>query len=281
MTPTDPIVSTSWLASRLGERKTAPMDASWFMPGVSRDPKAEFALTHIPGARFFAIDEVCDHQTDLPHMLASPQSFTAAMRTLGVDHDATVVAYDSHGLFSAARLWWTLRAMGHDDVVVLDGGLPRWRAEGRPLEQGWPAVGPGDFEAAPRPALVRDLAAMQRLVAEGSAQIIDARGGARFRGEAPEPRPGLRSGHMPGAKNLPFDQLIENGSLRDATALSDVFLAAGVDLSRPLVTTCGSGLTASVLALGLARLGRWDAAVYDGSWSEWGAEANTPVESGP
>jgi thiosulfate/3-mercaptopyruvate sulfurtransferase len=271
------MVSTAWLADRAREDAVAVIDASWFMPGAARDAKAEFTAAHIPGAVFFGIDEVCDRNAGLPHMLASPEAFAAAMRDLGVRAGSAVVVYDSQGLFSAPRLWWNLRIMGCETVGVLDGGLPAWVAEGRPLEAGWPDPPPGDFEAHFRPDLIRDLEAVRRALAGGSAQIIDARPSGRFLGQISEPRAGLRSGHMPGALNIPFTQVVDSGRLASAERLAAVFRSAGTDLERPIVTTCGSGISAALLALALARLGRDDVAVYDGSWAEWGARSDTPI----
>lgn len=273
----DPIVSTSWLAEHLDDPNVAVLDATWFMPGTPRDAKAEFLNAHIPGAGFFAIDEVCDQTSDLPHMLASAKQFTAAMRALGVNSRATVVVYDAQGLFSAPRLWWNLRAMGHEASLVLDGGLPAWLAEGRPLASGQPIVTAGDFTARPIPALVRDRAQVGVALETHAAQLVDARPAPRFAGHAPEPRAGVRSGHMPGALNVPFALAVDNGRLASARQLERLFKDHGVDLAAPIITTCGSGISAALLALALARLGRFDAAVYDGSWTEWGAAADTPV----
>jgi thiosulfate/3-mercaptopyruvate sulfurtransferase len=277
----DPIVSTDWLAERLADPQVQVIDASWFMPGASRDPKAEFVAGHIPGAVFFGIDEVCDRASDLPHMLAEAKAFQTAMRELGLRKDAAVVVYDSQGLFSAPRVWWNLRTMGCEAAFVLDGGLPAWMAEARPLEIGWPGPERGDFKARFNADLVRDLDQVRAGLEDGSMQVVDARPAPRFRGEAPEPRPGLRSGHMPGARNAPFAEVILDGRLAPDETLRAVFDAAGVDLARPIATTCGSGVSASVLALALARLGRSDVAVYDGSWSQWGARTDTPVVTGP
>jgi thiosulfate/3-mercaptopyruvate sulfurtransferase len=278
---TDPIISPEWLFERLGDPRVVVLDATWFMPGTPRDALAEFLEEHVPDAGLFAIDEVCDRSSDLPHMLASAAQFQVAMRNLGVGAASTVVAYDAQGLFSAPRLWWNLRAMGHANVFVLDGGLPLWKARGFPLEKG-PARRPvGDFVARPVPSLVRDLKLVREALERGSAQVVDARPAGRFAGHVPEPRAGLRSGHMPGALNLPFARVVEDGRLASAETLKGLFEGAGVDLARPIVTTCGSGISASVLALALARLGRFDAAVYDGSWSEWGAAADAPVAQDP
>jgi thiosulfate/3-mercaptopyruvate sulfurtransferase len=278
--PRDPVVSTAWLAERLDDPKIRIFDASWFMPGSPRDPDREYAAEHIPGAVRFDIDGLSDHANPLPHMLSAPSEFATGMRRLGLDADSVAVVYDSEGLFSAARAWWNLRAMGHDASFVLEGGLPRWIAEGRPVETGWREPAHGDFKAHPRPDLVNDLDAVRAALAQKSAQVLDARPAARFRGEAPEPRAGLRGGHMPGALNLPWSAVIENGALLPADRLRPLFEAAGVDAGRPIVTTCGSGVSAAVLALALARLGRLDVPVYDGSWSEWGGRADTPVATG-
>jgi thiosulfate/3-mercaptopyruvate sulfurtransferase len=280
MAVTAPLVGTAWLADRLDRADLVVIDASWFMPGSERHPKAEFAERHIPGAVFFGIDEISDHASDLPHMLPAPGDFGTAVRRLGVNSDSDVIVYDTHGLFSAARAWWSFRAMGHTACAVLDGGLPRWMAEGRPLESGWPNPRHGDFRAHPRPELLADLAAMLGHIEHGDAQILDARSPSRFAGATPEPRAGLRAGHMPGARNVPWTALVSGDALVDPAGLRAALAAADVDLNRPIVTTCGSGITAALLALGLASLGREDVAVYDGSWSEWGARNDTPIATG-
>jgi len=276
----DPIVSTQWLVDQLSNPEVAIIDASWFMPGTPRDARAEFVEGHIPGAVFFGIDEVCDRASNLPHMLASATEFEHALQDLGVRQGQRVVVYDSQGLFSAPRVWWNLRVMGCDAAFVLDGGLPAWIAEGRPLEQGLPSPAKGDFRARYRPELVRDIEQVRAALEGRAEQIVDARPAARFAGEAPEPRAGLRSGHMPGARNVPFGDLIQDGRLVPADRVREIFRSAGVNLSGPLVTTCGSGVSASVLALALARAGRSDVAVYAGSWAEWGGRADTPVATG-
>lgn len=277
----DPLVSTSWLAEHLNAPDVRIIDASWFLPGSDRDPRAEYALAHIPGAVFFDIDDIVDETSDLPHMLPSAVKFASRMRKLGIGDGARLVIYDSQGLFSAPRVWWTFRAMGHEDVVVLDGGLPKWIAEGRPVEDGVPPPRERHFTARYSHDLVRDQAQVRRALASGKDQLVDARPAARFRGEAPEPRPGLRSGHMPGALNVPSSSVIApDGTMKSAEQLTAVFEAAGIDLARPIVTTCGSGITASTLALALARLGRDRTPVYDGSWADWGREGDTEVVTG-
>jgi thiosulfate/3-mercaptopyruvate sulfurtransferase len=278
-----PLVTTDWLAEHLGEPGLVVLDGSWHMPDAGRDPKAEYAQGHIPGAVFFDIDHVSDHASRLPHMLPAPADFATAVRRLGVEPGSTVVVYDSAGVFSAPRVWWSFRTMGHDRVFVLDGGLKKWLAEGHPVEAGWREAAHGEFKAHFRPELVQNLAGVRQVLEGGAAQVVDARSAARFRGEAPEPRYGVREGHMPGALNAPWSGLVaEDGTLQPPAALEAAFESAGVDLSRPLVTTCGSGISAAILALALAVLGREDVPVYDGSWSEWGAaDAGTPVATGP
>jgi|SRR5436190_12565047 len=276
----DPMVTTDWLAERLGE--VSVVDATLPKVGQAGHGKDSYDAGHIPGAVFFDINGIADLTTDLPHMLPTPEAFAQAVGALGLSRDEPVVVYDAHGVYSAPRVWWTLRAMGFPEVYVLDGGLPMWRAEGRPVEMApaAPAAQPVDVRF--DPSLVRDLIGVRATLEGGAAQVVDARPAARFRGEAPEPRPGLRSGHMPGALNVPFDQVVTaDGRLQTADAIAEAFRQAGVDLSRPIVTTCGSGVTASTLALALARLGREDVAVYDGSWSEWGANPDVPVVTGP
>ncbi|HEY8574691.1 3-mercaptopyruvate sulfurtransferase [Phenylobacterium sp.] len=274
----DPLVSTEWLAGRLDEVQL--VDATWHMPGegVGRET---YEAGHIPGAVFFDIDEVADRSTGLPHMLPSPQAFAQAAGKLGLDRGRTVLVYDAHGIFSAPRVWWTLRTMGFPQVFVLDGGLKKWRAEGRPVETGGATPASTLLETVFDPFLVRDLDAVRNLLARREAQLVDARPAARFRGEAPEPRPGLRAGHMPGACNVPAGGLVNpDGTLKSADELRAAFAAADVDITAPIVTTCGSGVTAAILALALARLGREDVAIYDGSWAEWGGRADTEVVTG-
>ncbi|MDB5426700.1 MAG: rhodanese family protein [Phenylobacterium sp.] len=277
----DPLVSTAWLGERLGGPDVQVVDATWFMPDEGRLGRDAYAGGHIPGAVFFDIDEIADHTTDLPHMLPSPETFAAASGTLGLRRDATVVVYDGQGVFSAPRVWWTLRTMGFPQVFVLDGGLPKWRAEGRPIETMAPNPATTTLAPALEPSLVRDIDAVRTTLQRGDAQVVDARSGPRFRGEVPEPRAGLRGGHMPGACNVPWNGLINaDGTMKPAPDLRAAFEAAGVDLARAIVTTCGSGVSAALLALALARLGREDVAVYDGSWTEWGGRTDTPVVTG-
>jgi thiosulfate/3-mercaptopyruvate sulfurtransferase len=278
---TDPIVSPAWLADHLEAPDIRIIDATLFMPGDARSASALYAARRIPGAIFFDIDEIADADSDLPHMLPSPEKFASRMKKLGVGDGCRIVVYDSQGLFSAARVWWTFRVMGHEDVAVLDGGFPAWERGGYPIETGPPpARMERHFTARMRADLVRDLADMRRAV-EGGGQILDARPGPRFRGEAAEPRPGLKSGHMPGARSVPANALVDaNGSLRSAEELKRLFAEAGADISRPALCSCGSGVTAAIIALALAHIGRWDAAVYDGSWAEWGGRDDTPIATG-
>jgi thiosulfate/3-mercaptopyruvate sulfurtransferase len=279
---TDLLVTTTWLGEHLGDPDVQVVDATWYMPGEEGSGAADHAAGHIPGAVFFDIDTIADQDTDLPHMLLSPEAFAEAAGRLGLRREATIVVYDARAMFSSPRVWWTLRAMGFANVFVLDGGLTRWRAEGRPLETGAPQPAPSRVSADFRPELVRDLDAVREHLAQGTAQLVDARGAPRFRGEAPEPRAGVRGGHMPGARNVHYAALVNaDGTLKPAAELAKVFDAAGVDRDRPIVTTCGSGVTAAILALALARLGREDVPVYDGSWTEWGGRSDTPVVTGP
>lgn len=278
----DPLVSCVWLAERLDAPDLRIIDATYFMPGAAQNAKALYLERRIPGAIFFDIDEIADTANPLPHMLPSPEKFAARMRAMGIGDGMRIVAYDSQGLFSAARVWWTFRVMGHEDVAVLDGGLPAWLAAKLPLEDGPPAPRPQrHFTTQFRADLVRDLADMRRIVVAGGGQVLDARAAGRFRGETPEPRQGLRSGHMPGARSVPYETLLDaQGLMRSREDLAQIFAAAGVDTGRPAVCSCGSGVTAPIIALALARLGRWDAAIYDGSWTEWGGRTDTPVATG-
>jgi thiosulfate/3-mercaptopyruvate sulfurtransferase len=273
------VVTTEWLAKELGKPDLRVLDGTWHMPQLRRDARAEFAQGHIPGAAFFDIDAIADPTTTLPHMLPTAEAFAAAVGDLGVGSGDRVVVYDARGVVSAARVWWTFRVFGHDSVAVLDGGLRAWKAEGRPLETGAPTPPRREFHARRRPELVRDLDAMRRNLATRAEQVLDARSRGRFAGTEPEPRPGLRGGHIPGSLNLPYETLYRpDGTLLPPDGLRAAIEAAGVDLGKPITTSCGSGVTASVLALALHLVGVPRAAVYDGSWTEWASQHDTPVE---
>lgn len=277
------IVSTDWLEAHLGSPDIAILDASWHLPTAGRDAKAEFAAARIPGAQFFDIDDLSDTNSPLPHMLPPPEKFASRMRRMGVGDGKRVIAYDSVGLFSAARCWWMFKVFGHEDVAVLDGGLRKWLAEGRAVEDG-PALKPQERHFTPRvrATMVRDMKQVATALKTGSAQVADARSGTRFRGEESEPRPHVRAGHMPGAKNVHYASLLNpDGTLKSPAEIEAVFKAAGIDLSKPIITSCGSGITAAILSLGLTLTGAKDHALYDGSWTEWGGTEGTEVATGP
>ena len=277
----DPLVSTTWLAQHLGDLDVQIIDASWWMPAEKRSGQAEYLGRHIPGAIFFDIDAITDKASDLPHMLPSPEAFAIAAGHLGLRRDAKLVIYDTFGIRSAARVWWTLRVMGFEHVFVLDGGLKAWEANGLQLVSTPTLLRPTRLQTAFRQELVRSAGEVTAILDDQPQQMVDARSAARFRGEVPEPRAGLRGGHMPGARNVPFDRLLTlDGLMKSADEITAVFQAAGVTLGAPIVTTCGSGVTASVLALALARLGYGDVPVYDGSWSEWGGLPDAPIVTG-
>ncbi|HLF58310.1 MAG TPA: 3-mercaptopyruvate sulfurtransferase [Alphaproteobacteria bacterium] len=275
------LVKTDWLAQHLQAPDVRVVDASWYMPAANRNAQAEFEEAHIPGAVFFDIDEISDTSTDLPHMLPPPEKFSARARKLGLGDGNRIVIYDGAGLFSAARVWWMFRVFGHDDVAVLNGGMPKWRKENRPVESGTPSPQARHFTARTNHLLVRDLDQLRHNLDSKAEQVVDARSAKRFAGLEPEPRTGVRSGHIPGSLNLPYSEILdpETKTVLPAEKLAARFADAGIDLSKPIVTSCGSGITASALTLGLFLLGRTDAAVYDGSWSEWGGRKDTPVET--
>ncbi|MGH7313177.1 MAG: 3-mercaptopyruvate sulfurtransferase [Candidatus Rokuibacteriota bacterium] len=279
----DPLVSTEWLAQHLGDPDVRVVDATWYLPHLERDARAEHRSAHIPGAVFFDVDEIKDPQSPLPHMVPEARDFARAVGALGIGDGDRVLVYGGRFGIAAARVWWTFRVFGHDRVAVLDGGLARWRADGRPLESGPASPAPRRFTARLRPELIRDLAAMRGNLESRCEQVVDARSSGRFLGTEREPRAGLRGGHIPGSRNLPYDRLFRagDGTLLEPDALGQAFAEAGVDVDKPAVTTCGSGVSAAVLALGLYRLGRRDVPVYDGSWTEWAGRSDTPVTTDP
>jgi thiosulfate/3-mercaptopyruvate sulfurtransferase len=279
----DALVSTEWLAAHLDAPDLRIVDGTFTLPDVTPTGHELYAARHIPGAVFFDIDDIADEHNPLPHMLPSPEKFSARMRKLGLGDGHKIVVYDSAGLSSAGRPWWMLRVFGHQDVAILDGGLPKWQAEGRPVTDDIPALRERHFTARLNTLLVRDKGQVLDNLAVPREQVIDARARARFEGSAKEPRAGLRSGHIPGSLNLPFDELTDRQTrtLLPAEALAARFAAAGLERGKPVVASCGSGVTACALAFGLHLLGWPDAAVYDGSWSEWGLPGDTPVATGP
>jgi len=276
------LVSTDWLARHLKSPDLRILDGSWYLPDAGRDPRAEYAQAHIPGARFFDIDEISDHRSELPHMAPPVEKFMSRLRAMGVGDGHQIVVYDGAGLLSAARVWWLFRLMGQKTVAVLDGGLPKWRAEGHSVTDDDPVIRDRHMTVTRQNHLVRDVTEVARAAKLGDHEIIDARAPARFAGEAPEPRAGLRSGHIPGSRNVFYrDLLNDDFTMKPPADLRRIFEAAGVDLARPAITTCGSGVTAAVLSLALERIGKTDHSLYDGSWSEWGMYHDLPIETGP
>ncbi len=277
----DLLVSTSWLAERLNAPDVRVIDASWHLPDAGRDAKSEYDAEHIPGAVFFDIDKISDTASDLPHMVPPVEKFISLVRRLGIGDGHKVVVYDAAGLFSAARVWWLFRLFGHADVAVLDGGLPKWKSEGLPLDDSPPIMRDRHLTARKDMSNVRDASQMALNVKLGAEQIVDARGPGRFAGSEPEPRAGLRSGHIPGSMNVPYGSLLNpDGTMKNVEDMRQVFEKAGVDLSKPVTTSCGSGVTAAILSLALERMGHSRHALYDGSWAEWGAFDDLPIETG-
>ena len=275
------LVSTDWLASCLDDPNVIVLDSSYYLANAKRDAQAEFLAGHIPGAQRFDVDAISDHSNPLPHMLPSAEQFAREVGALGVGDGMSIVLYDGLGLYGAARVWWTFRTFGSENVRVLDGGMPRWRAENRPLESG-PAKprAPKIFTPNFNRAMVASIDDVQKVLLDKTAQVVDARAADRFRGEAPEPRAGLRGGHMPGAFNVPFGEVLQNGRLKSHEEIAAAFKNAGVDLDEPVVTSCGSGVTAAILTFAIDALGKQPGRVYDGSWAEWGARIDTPVVKG-
>ena len=279
----DPLVNTDWLAAHLDDPKVKVVDATFKLPGVLPLPKDDYLAAHIPGAVFFDVDAVSDHSSPLPHMFPTAEQFGRDVGALGIGNGDTVVLYDSGGWVAAPRAWWMFLSYGHRDVRIVDGGLKKWRAEGRPVESGEVKAKPATFKASYDAGRVRSIQQMVANVESRAEQVIDARAGERFEGRVVEPRPGLRSGHIPGARSLPYNNLFDaaTGAMKPLDELRKAFAGAGVDMARPIVTSCGSGVSAAVLTLALYRLGVEDSALYDGSWAEWGVLDGPPVATGP
>ena len=275
------LVSTEWLHTHLKDPDLRILDGSYYLPQMGRDPRAEYDAAHIPNARFFDIDDVSDHGSDLPHMVPPVEKFMSRMRAMGVGDGHQVVVYDGMGLFSAARVWWLFKLMGQNNIAVLDGGLPKWQAEGRPVEDLPPVIRDRHMTVRRQNHMVKDVTQVSAASKLGDYEIIDARSPGRFRGEEPEPRAGLRPGHIPGSKNVCFKELLNaDQTMKNPADIRQIFEAAGVDFNKPAITTCGSGVTAAVLSLGLERIGKTDHSLYDGSWSEWGMFPTVPVATG-
>jgi thiosulfate/3-mercaptopyruvate sulfurtransferase len=275
------LVSTEWLHAHLKDPDLRILDGSYYLPQMGRDPRAEYNAAHIPNARFFDIDDVADHGSDLPHMVPPVEKFMSRMRAMGVGDGHQVVVYDGMGLFSAARVWWLFKLMGQNNIAVLDGGLPKWHAEGRPIEDLPPVIRDRHMTVRRQNHMVKDVTQVSAASKLGDHEIIDARSPGRFRGEEPEPRAGLRPGHIPGSKNVCFKDLLNaDQTMKNPVEIRQIFEAAGVDFNKPAITTCGSGVTAAVLSLGLERIGKTDHSLYDGSWSEWGMFPTLPVATG-
>ncbi|OJF91027.1 3-mercaptopyruvate sulfurtransferase [Pararhizobium antarcticum] len=274
------VVSPDWLEQRLDDPAVKIVDASWYLPAQNRDPRAEYAMAHIPGAVFFDQDTIADLTSGLPHTLPAPDIFAQAVGALGISDTDTIVVYDGPGIFTAPRVWWSLRTMGAKNVFVLDGGMDGWNSEGRPVTTEVPAPAPATFTPVFDPAAVTGFQEMSAIIASGDRQIADARGVGRFTGDEAEPRAGMRSGHMPGARSLPLGVFSKGGKLKSLEELRSTIEAAGIDLSRPVVTTCGSGVTAAIISLALQSLGHTNNTLYDGSWSEWGSKPDTAVVTG-
>ena len=275
------LVSTDWLSTRLSDPEIRILDATWYLPNVDRDAKAEYDQSHIPNARFFDIDDVSDHRSDLPHMVPPVEKFMSKVRKLGVGDGHQIVIYDSHGLFSAARVWWLFKVMGQKNVAVLDGGFPKWLREGRTVDSSSPLIRDRHMFVKYHDEMVKDVTQVSSASKLGDFEILDARSAGRFRGEEPEPRPGLRAGHIPGSKNIFYGDLLnEDGTLKSRDELVEHFKAKAVNLDKPVITSCGSGVTAAIINLALDRIGKTDHALYDGSWTEWGMYPTVPVETG-